>query len=343
MTTDTPHAIIQVGSESFDSWIDKSLFAGLEVELTTDEASQAVWRVFDPEFKFLDKWTSSDGLAVLGVRIWLGYGANLGEPVFKGLLARVERNSATTSFRFFDMGFRMRQVKKTEYHKGLDDVRIIAKLARRNGLQFSGPTPPIKLDVHKSLLQDAQTDWEHIQERAEQAGLVPFVRGDTLFVREAAKTGAPILTLIYRQDFQLLSDYSLSFKVPENREGRPGQVEHRGRGRGGRRLKGKSEKSARGTQHVEIKKDLAVKSKRHADRRAEARKALKREHAFSLSVRMLSVFTGRRPDVRETVAIVGMGQLFSGRYICDRVMHNFRPGELSTALDLYRDIKGGAQ
>ncbi|MET0623102.1 MAG: hypothetical protein ABW250_09005 [Pyrinomonadaceae bacterium] len=343
MITASPHAIIQIGGERFDSWIDKSLFAGLEVELTTDEASQAVWRVFDPAFKFLNKWTSGDGIAVLGARVWLGYGADLGEPIFKGLLARVERNSATSSFRFFDMGFKMRQVKKTEYHKGLDDLGVIAKLARRNGLQFSSPTPPIKLDKHKSLLQDAQTDWEHAQERAEEAGLVLFVRGDTLFAREAAKTGTPIVTLGYKQDFQLLSDYSLSFKVPENRDGRPGQVEHRGRGRGGRRLKGKSDRSARGTQHVEIKRDLAVKSKRHADRRAQARKELKREHAFSLSVRMLSVFMGRRPDVRETVAIAGMGELFSGRYICDRVMHNFRPGELTTTLDLYRDIKEPAQ
>ena len=159
MITDSPHAIIQVGSERFDSWVDKSLFAGLEVELTTDEASQAVWEVFDPTFQFLDRWTAGDGITMLGARVWIGYGADLGEPVFKGLLARVERSSATSAFRFFDMGFKMRQVKKTEYHKGLDDVGIIKKLAQRNGLQFSGPTPAIKLDVHKSLLQDAQTDW----------------------------------------------------------------------------------------------------------------------------------------------------------------------------------------
>lgn len=343
MITDSPHAIIQVGSERFDSWVHKSLFAGVEVELTTDEASQAVWRVFDPTFEFLDKWTAGDGITVLGARAWIGYGADLGEPVFKGLLARVERSTATSVFRFFDMGFKMRQVKKTEYHKGLDDVGVIKKLAQRNGLQFSGPTPAITLDVHKSLLQDGQTDWEHVQERADEAGLVLFVRGDTLFVREAAKTSAPVVTLVYQKDMKLLSDFSLSFKVPENREGRPGQVEHRGRGRGGRRLKGSSDTSARGTHHVEIKKDLAVKTKRHADRRAQARKELKREHAFTLTVRMLSSFTGTRPDVRETVAIANLGKLFSGNYICDRVAHNFRPGELTTTLDLYRDIKEATQ
>lgn len=340
MITEGAHTVIEVNGESFDSWKNKSLFAGVEVELTTDEASQAVWRVFDPDFAFLDKYISGDGIAVLGARVWLGFGRDLGEPVFKGLLARVERSGAITTFRFYDMGFRLRQVQKTEYHKGLDDVQIIEKLARRNGLLFDGPQPPIKLDKHKSLMQDGQSDWDFAKERADEVGVVMFIRGDTLFVREAAKTGTPILTLAYKKDFILLNDFSLSFKVPENIAGRQKQVEHRGRGRGGHRLKGTSNVSARGTQQVEIKQDLAVKSKRHADRRAEAKKELQREHAFTLSVRMLSSFDDKRPDVRETVAITDLGKLFSGKYLCARVAHEYRPGELSTALDLYRDIQG---
>ncbi|PYS88968.1 MAG: hypothetical protein DMF64_18870 [Acidobacteria bacterium] len=340
MSTDAIHAVVEVNGQNFDSWKDESLFAGVEVDLTTDEGSQAVWRVFDRDFQFLDKWLSGEGIAVLNARVWLGYGNNLGEPVFKGLLTRVERSGATSVFRFYDMGFKMRQAQKTEYHKGLDDVGIIAKLAKRNGLMFNGPNPPIKLDVHKSLLQDGQSDWEQAKERADEAGLVLFVRGDTLFAREAAKTGKPVLTLAYKKDFVLLNDFSLNFKVPENVEGRPKKVETRGRGRGGRRLKGKSDESARGTQQVEIKRDLAVKTKRHADRRAEAKKELQREHAFTLSVRMLSLFKGTRPDVRETVAMTDIGKLFSGNYLCDRVQHTLRPGELTTSLDLYRDIKG---
>jgi len=44
--------------------------------------------------------------------------------------------------------------------------------------------------------------------------------------------------------------------------------------------------------------------------------------------------------VRETVAMTDIGKLFSGNYLCDRVQHTLRPGELTTSLDLYRDIKG---
>lgn len=287
MIPPNPHAVIQIGEERFDSWTHKSLFAGIEVDLATDEASQAVWRVLDDDFTFLDKWVSGDGLALLETRIWLGFGSDLGEPVFKGLLARVERSDSITSFRFYDMGYKMRQVKRTEYHKGLDDVGIIAKLAKRNGLKFEGPLPAIKLDKHKSIIQDNQSDWEFAQERAEEAGLALYVRGDSLFAKEAAKTGTPVVSLIYREDFNLLSNYSLSFRVPENKEGRPGKVETRGRGRAGRRLKGKSLEHKRGIHHVEIKRDLAIKTKRHADRRAAARKELQREHAFTLSISLI--------------------------------------------------------
>lgn len=335
----TPRAVVEIGGERYDSWKDKSLFAGVEVELTTDEASQAVCRFFDPDFIFLDKWTRGDGIAVLPASVWLGFGEELGAPAFIGLLARVERGDAISSFRFYDLGFRMRQIKRTEYHKKLDDLGILAKLAQRSGLRFEGPRPAPKLDKHASLIQDGQTDWEFALERAEEAGLVLYVRGDVLFAKEAAKTTAPVVTLAYRKDFMLLSDFSLNFKVPENRDGRPKKVETRGRGRGGKRLTGKSAESARGTTHVEVRRDLAIKSKRHADRRAEARKALQREHAFTLSVGMLPTFRGRRPDVRDTAEALGLGKLFSGLYLCDRVAHQMRGGELKTTLDLYRDIK----
>lgn len=339
MPPPNPRAVIEMGSDIFDSSKDKELVYSMNVDLTTDEASECEWRVFDPNFKFINRWTVADGIAVLPARVWLGFGDELGEPVFKGLLARVERGSEYTTFRFYDMGFKMRRVKKTEYHKNLDDVGIIAKLAKRNDLMFEGPTPRIKLDKHRSMMQDAQTDWEHAQERAEEAGLVLYVRGDTLFAKEAAKTGKPVATFTFRKDLMILHDFSLNFRVPENKEGRPRSVETRGRGRGGKRLRGKSTEHERGTTHIEIKRDLAIRSKRHADRRAEVRKALQREHAFTLSSRVLPTFTGRWPDVRDTVEILNVGDLFSGLYLCDRVAHSFAPGQLQTDLSLYRDVK----
>lgn len=337
-----PHAVIEVGGQRFDSWKDQSLFAGVEIDLTTEEASQVVWQVFDLDFKFLDKWTTSTGLDLLPASVWLGFGDDLGQPVFGGLLAKADHSGGITSLKFHDKSLRMRLTKKTEYHKGLDDIDIIRKLAERNGLKFEGPIPPISppLDKHKSLIQDAQNDLEFAHERADEIGVVLFVRGDTLYAKEAAKSGTPVLTLAYRKGGTLLSDFNLSFKVPENRESRPRTVETRTRGHAGKRLRGAAQESDRGTDHVEIKRDLAIKTKRHADRRAEAKKALEREHAFDVTVSFLPSFSETRPDVRQTVALQGMGKLFSGNYIINSVTHSLRAGELKTTLQLYSDVNG---
>lgn len=345
MTTPlSPHAVVELGDTTLDTWQDGNRVVGVEVELCTGEASKASLRVHDPgpAFEFIDSITSDDGVRELQARVWLGFGGTheLGPPVFKGLLACVEREGGATVCRFYDMGFKMRKIQRTEYHKNLNDLQIIRRLAGRNGLEFRGPDKSIPLDKHNSLKQEGETDWSLAQACAERAGLVLYVRGDTLFAQEAAVTAeTPLLTLRYREDFLLLEDFRLSFKVPENQEGRPARVETRGRGRGGRRLRGESEQHPRGTERLEIKRDLHVKSKRHADKRAEARKALDREHAFNCSVGVLPAFTGRRADVRDTVALANLPRVFNGKYLCDTVTHVFEAGQLSMELDLYRDIK----
>lgn len=340
----SPHAVIELGDKTLDTWAEGNRVVGVEVELCTGEASKASLRVHDPApaFEFINSITSADGVKELQARVWLGFGETreLGPPVFKGMLACVEREGGATVCRFYDMGFQMRKLQRTEYHKDLTDLQIIRKLAERNGLKFQGPDKAIPLDKHKSLKQEGDTDWTLAQSCAERAGLVLYVRGDTLFAQEAAVTAeTPLLTLRYREDFHLLDDFRLSFKVPENQEGRPARVETRGRGRGGRRLRGESGQHPRGAERLEIKRDLHVKSKRHADKRAEARKALEREHAFSCSVGVLPAFTGRRADVRDTVALANLPRIFNGKYLVDSVTHVFEAGQLSQELDLYRDIK----
>src|SRR5882724_8364892 len=182
MPSPVPHAIVEIEGfpARFDSWKEPRLFSRLNVELTTGECSQATWEVFDQDFRFIDKCSKADGIQMSTVRVWTGFGGDLGQPVFKGLLARVQRGEAKTTFIAYDMGFRMRLVQKAEYHKG-DDLAIIKKLAVRNGLKFVGPAKPLKLEAHKAMAQDEQTDFEHAAERAHDAGLLLWVREDTLF------------------------------------------------------------------------------------------------------------------------------------------------------------------
>ncbi len=330
-------------TEKFDSWKHKGLFKSVEVELTTDQASQMVWKVADSQFQLIDAWTKDDGIELLAMRVWLGFGDDLGEPVFKGLLASAECERFETTFKFYDRGFLMRRVQRTEYHMGLDDLQIIKKLAERNGLNFEGPKPEISLDKHKSVIQDGQTDWDHAQERAHDIGVVLYVRGDTLFAKEAAKTGVPVLTVINESadsSPRQLADWSLYVKLPENhRHGRPGHVKVRARGRGGRSLHGHSNRTARGAHLIEVRRDLPIKSQRHADRRAQAKKDLQREHAFTGTIHLLSDFEGKRPDVRDTIRLMDFGKLFSREWLCDKVQHSFGPGQFHTEIEVYKDIK----
>lgn len=141
------------------------------------------------------------------------------------------------------------------------------------------------------------------------------------------------------KDFLLLDDFRLSFKVPENIEGRPAKVKVRSRGRGGRRLEGKSQTHLRGHERVEIKNDLHVRSGRSAAGRATARKELQRQHAFTGEVGVLPAYTGPRADVRNTIALAGLPTLFNGKWVADRVAHRFDPGEIVMEVTLYRDLK----
>lgn len=340
MTPANPHAIIELDGQRWDSWEEPRLFKAVTGNLVTNEASEATWTVFDPNFRLIDKYTRADGVPLLTVRVWLGLGDDLGEPVFKGLLARVERGSSDTTFRFYDMGFRMRLVQ-TGYHNKKDDVAIIRKLAERNGLKFVGPDKPLNLEPHDAMAQDEKTDWEHAMERAEDSGLVLWVREDTLFAKQPAKVGTPKFTLSYKKDFVLLHGFDLQFKMPENQGGRPRRVEVRGRGRGGKRLVGHSDKSERGHEPISIKRDLARHNKRAATRRAQAQKELQREHAFECSARHIQMLTGLRADVRDTIKLENVGKLFSGLYLCNSVSYDFSPGNLKTNLELYRDVANG--
>lgn len=332
-----PHAIIEIDGERWDSWEEKQLFLQTSVDLTTGEASEAAWQVFDPEFFFIDKFSTAAGVKMSTIRVFMGFGLDLGEPVFKGLLARVERGSDTTTLRAYDMGLKMRLKKRTQYHNRATDVEIIHKLATRNGLKFEGPTQPFGAR-NDSVMQDARTDWEHAVELAGEAGLVLFVRGDTLFAKEPARVGTPKRILRWR-DCTLIHNFDLTYRLPEGVEGKK-EMEVRGRGRGGRRLSGRSGAGSRGHESVEIKRDLKGSTRTVAERRAKARRDLEREPAFALSLQTIPNLSEDRTDVRDTLRLEGFGKLFSGDYIVDGVTHALGQMNFSTSYTLYRDAQG---
>jgi phage protein D len=347
MIPDNAHAIIDVNGEIFDSWKHPSLIQQVTVELTTNKISEAHFRIFDPDFKLLNRFTTKNALTNLPMRFWLGFGMDLGEFIFKGLLNRTERNDFDTTLVAYDMGSQMHKHKKTGYHNKLSDVEIIKKLAERNGLKFEAPDKPFRHERHSAMMQAGHSDWELAMERAESAGLVLYVRGDTLYAKEPAHTAkTPSLTLanhsdaysLNRKEFGILQQFDFTHKIPENVKGRPSEVEMRGRGRGGRRLTGRSEVHRRGVTHLDVQKDLEIHTKTYADTKAHARKQLHREHAFSANVRTIPPLPLVRSDVRDTVKLVGFGDLLSGLYLIDTIRHDLTGSGFSTDYILYRDI-----
>lgn len=333
-----PHSIIQIGGATFDSWRDKQLFETVRVELTTNQLCEARWQCFDPKFKVIDRFTNPTGVPMLPFAVWLGYGKNLGAPIFQGLLAHVERGESATTFIAFDMGFKMKLIKKAGYKNKKNDLEILEFLANRNGLSFEGPDEPLNLEPYQALMQDEQTDWEWAMERARDAGLVLFVRNSTLYAKKPAKVKTPVLTLVNHKDFTLTRDWDFIHKTPESQDSRPRIVERRARNAGGRRLAGRSDVSSRGRTSVVLKRDVPSPTPKRVKQRAQAQKDLDREHAFEGRVRTTYPTNGERLDVRNTVMIQEIGKLFSGAYICDTVGYFYSPGELGLDLELYRDI-----
>lgn len=332
-----PHSIVLLGGDRFDTWKDKQIVERVEVELATDMASEARFTCFDPRFRILDRYTTGDGVLQLVMFIYMGFGEDLGEPIFKGLLAAVERGDSDTTFTAYDMGYKMRKQLKNEYHQGINDLGIIEKLATRNELAFVGPDEPPALEVHPSMIQGSQNDWEHTMERARSSGFNIFVRQDTLFCKEPAKIKDPILTLKYRKDFQIEHGLSLRYKLPENQQGRPKVTRRHGRKRGGRRLTGESKTHNRGHVQEEIRHDLAEHTKLYANRRAHAHKELQREPSFNCTIISVPPLPGVRPDVRNTIELQNLGKLFSGPYLCDKVRHEHTGNSFVTEYNLYRD------
>lgn len=334
-----PHAIVEIDGQIYDSWEQKRLFKSVNVELTTNQSSEARFEFFDSKFRVINRFSNGGDIPMATVRVFLGYGKNLGEPIFKGLLAQIERGESGTTFIAFDMGFKMKLIKKAGYKNKKNDLEILEFLAQRNGLAFEGPENPLKLEPYRAVMQDEQTDWEWAMERAKDSGLVLFVRQDTMFAKYPAKVGVPVLTLINHKDFVLLRNWDFRYKTPENQDGRPRVVKRRARRDGGKRIEGLSDISSRGRESIVLKRDVPGKAtKQKVTVRAKAQKELDREHAFEGSVETVFPTNGERLDVRNTIELQEVGKLFSGKYICDTVGYYFSAGKLGLNLELYRDI-----
>jgi hypothetical protein len=332
----SPHAIVEIENRRFDSWLGLDLLTA-SVDLTTDKTGEGSVELFDPDFKILDAFLGN-GIRSLVARFWFGWTQNLGNSLFVGQLARVEWNEKVTTFRFHDYSAKMKQTKKARNHKKKTDLQILKDLAQENGLRFVAPKTLPPSEPLDTIIQSGKTDWEFALKIAEKAGLRLYVRDDTLFAVEAGTTALQpaAASLQYGADFTMLRGFGLSYKLPENKKGRPRKTEVRGRGKGGKRLTGQAEVGTSGTTDIVVKEDLLKHTVSLANRRASGKRDRRREYAFEHSIKTLHSFR-QIVDVRNTITLGGMGGFFSGNYVVTDVRHQFRAGSLTSEMTVGRD------
>lgn len=347
-----PHAVVEIersgmsGGEAlvrYDSWEAKQLIKEVNIELATNQSSEARITFFDPKFRIIDAFSGVTAKAV--GKFYIGYGLNLGQPAFKGVLAQIERDETDTTLVFFDMAYVMKLIKKAGYKNKKDDVAIMKGLVERNEipsgmkLKFEGPDGKLDLEPNNAMMQDQMTDWDWLMERARDAGLVVYVRQDTVFAKKPAKTGTPVMTIKNGKDFTLTKGWGLTYRTPENLDGRPKTVTHRRRGRNGKFLKGTSDEATRGREETVVKRDMASPTGKKLTRRAQAQKDLEKEYAFEGRIEKMLPPDGTRLDVRNTIKLEGVGKLLGGKYLCRTVNYRFAPGQMSMDAEIYRDVE----
>jgi hypothetical protein len=330
-----PHCIVEIENRRFDSWSGKDLISS-SIELTTDKTGEATVELLDINFKLIDSFLSG-GVKPLQARFWYGWDKSLGSALFVGSLARVEWSDGATTLRFHDFSSKMKQQKKARYHKKKSDLKILKDLAEENGLKFVASAKIKDGEPFDSLMQSGKTDWEFAMKVAERSGLRLYVRGNTLFAVEAGKTGESAAAMALGKDFSLLRGFNLSYKLPENKKGRPHKSEVRGRGRADKQLKGSTETGQSGTTDVVVHEDLPNPSIAVATRRAVGKSNRRREYAFEHQLKTMPSFR-TIIEVRNTLTLAGMGKFFSGKYVVTDIRYNFRAGELTSELTVGRDI-----
>ena len=335
-----PHCIVEIATRRFDSWREADDVHETSVQLTTDKTGEGIVSLFDPDFRVIDSLTGTDGISQQTARFWFGWGSSLGDSLFVGSLARVEHSNGISTFRFHDYSAKMKQAKKARYHKKKTDLQILQDLATENGLKFQAPKtlpPSEKID---DIIQTGKTDWDFALKIAGHAGLKLYVRGATLFAVEAGTTALAdsVATLDYGTDFQLLRGFNLTYKLPENKKGRPRKTEVRGRASGGKLLKGSQETGTRGVTDIVVNQDLPKQTIALAERRAGGKNSRRREYAFEHHLETLPSFR-QRIEVRDTIALSNMGKFFSGKYVVTEVQYGFHPGNLTCEFSVGRDLK----
>jgi phage protein D/phage baseplate assembly protein gpV len=108
-----------------------------------------------------------------------------------------ERGSGALIVRAFDRTHRLQRGRFSRAFLNMTDSDIVTKIARENGLQPQCDATP---QVHEYILQNNQSNWEFILDRARRNGFEVFVQDTTISFRKPAVEDAPVLSADFWDD-----------------------------------------------------------------------------------------------------------------------------------------------
>jgi len=134
-------------------------------------------RVHDNDFKWLDRDTFREGTKIV---VEGGWDRGSLRPLFHGEVSGLELDLAgggvtTLVVRCYDQGHRLHRGRLSRAFVGMKDSDIVKKIGGEAG--FDVKVKPTS-QVHDWVIQNNQTNWEFLTERAERNGFRMFVQGE---------------------------------------------------------------------------------------------------------------------------------------------------------------------
>ena len=115
-------------------------------------------------------------------------------PIFEGEITHLEVSYdpdglGSVTIRGYDKSHRLHRGRKSVVFLEKKDSAIVAEIARSNGLSAEVTNTAT---THKYVLQDNQTDWEFITERARRNGMHVWISENKLHMAPPPDSGSPV-------------------------------------------------------------------------------------------------------------------------------------------------------
>jgi phage protein D len=307
----------------------------IRVEGSVHLPDMAILELNDTDFK----WSKQDTIKIGDeLKIKFGEAGNKSdEPAFIGEVVAIEielkmHGDASMFVRAYDRSHRLHRGRHTKTYLKMKDSEIAAEVASRAGLQSDVETTQ---GVHDWVVQDNQTNWEFLQERASIHGFEVQVRDKTLVFKPPPSVEREEVPLTWSAEL-------LSFKATKTTGEQVNKVEVRGWDPINKKeIVGKAENPKRLPELEEGENNGGHVAKSAFQK--EATMVTAREPIFNqtqadrLAQTILDELAGGFITARGTakgnpklqlgskVDIKSVGKHFTGKYVVTQITHRFEP------------------